>query len=68
METTTQFKVDEVVKYVNEDDPSNGVHVLITAVNPLAPLLKEEHYRIFVPGSEVESYAYSRELQSKEIK
>ena len=65
--TATKFQVNDVVKFIKDDDPLTGVHAVVTAVNPLpAPFFSEEHYRIFVPGLE-ETYAFGSELIAKEV-
>lgn len=66
---STRFRLNDVVKFINQadsGDPDNGVHVVITAINP-APLLfgNREHYRVFVPSHKSETYALSTELKEK---
>ena len=69
MSVRTKLQVSDVARFVNQgdpNDPNNGTHVVVTAINP-APLLfpDQEHYRIYVPGLMDETYALADELTPK---
>lgn len=68
MKVDTQFQVEDVVTFhsLAENDPFDGSTVVVTAINPAELLFPgEEHYRIFVPAMNGESYALATELRRK---
>ncbi len=69
MAVRTKFNVNDVVKFTNisdPNDPNNGTHLVVTAINP-APLLfgDREHYRVWSPSLMTDTYALGEELTPK---
>lgn len=68
MTLRTKLQEGQVALFVSEapNDPHSGSHVVITAINPATLIMGErEHYRIYAPGFDIESYAYADELTPK---
>lgn len=69
MAVRTRFKINDVVRFNNAadpDDPNNGTHLVVTAINPAKLLFGEvEHYRVWSPSLMNDTYALGTELTPK---
>ncbi len=72
MALRTKFREGMVARFnsvTDREDPANGMHVVVTAINPISGPLgygDREHYRVMVPGWDHETYALAEELEPRE--